>query len=66
MPGLVLVQPAGSELRSVVRVRFVAALPSSVVKLTDTGCAADPKEETICPVGELTATTLLFGGVVAA
>ena len=33
-----LVQPDGKALRSVVRVRFVAALPSSVVKLTLTGC----------------------------
>ncbi len=54
----VLVQPDGKALRSVVRVRFVAALPSSVVKLTLTGCPV-PTGAVTWPAGELAAATLL-------
>src|SRR5580692_8495499 len=60
----VLVQPAGRELRSVVRARFVAALPSSVVKLIVTGCPPAPRAAVTWPIGELVATMLL--AVVAA
>jgi hypothetical protein len=53
--GAVLLQPAGNP--AVASVNAVAALPSSVVKLTATGCLA-PTAASISPTGDAEATTL--------
>jgi hypothetical protein len=54
----VLVQPGGRAVRSVVRASCVAALPSSVVKLTLTDEEPVPATASICPDGDAVATTL--------
>ena len=63
-PAAVLLQPAGRLAARPVTLNAVAALPSSVVKVTVTDCLLPPIAASISPLGEMEAT-ILFDAVEA-